>query len=403
MSIADSVYDAPTIQEVWSLRASSVASLRGLADAAEGREFTSEERARVADLEDGVKAADGRVTAFLKYRETHSGSNVDTFRSIQDGAQAAATAEKRTVGDWLATELRAINTGTNPGAAFSPEENSKTVLDRLVAQSVFLASGVRVIRTKAESLVIPHMTGSAASAFVAEGDVIPTSSPSAESIVATPRKIATLAALTNEVIADANPDVLNVVAKDMTRSLALRFDIGAFEGSGTAPEFRGLRNITGIQSVSMGADGAALTSLDPFADALGLLDAADADSEGAVIVLHPRVWAAAVKIKESSGSAKSVLQESTGSDGVQRRLFGARVLLTSQIATNDTQGVGTGLTSAYVYQPSEVLAVLRQDVSVDLDKSRLFDRDQSEVRAILRGTIAVPNPEAVVRITGIDA
>jgi hypothetical protein len=36
-----------------------------------------------------------------------------------------------------------------------------------------------------------------------------------------------------------------------------------------------------------------------------------------------------------------------------------------------------------------------------LDRSRLFDRDMSELRAKLRADLIVPNPVAVVRIVGI--
>jgi hypothetical protein len=46
---------------------------------------------------------------------------------------------------------------------------------------------------------------------------------------------------------------------------------------------------------------------------------------------------------------------------------------------------------------------MRQDVRVELDRSRLFNSDQSELRAIMRADLVVPNPKAVVRIRGILA
>lgn len=38
---------------------------------------------------------------------------------------------------------------------------------------------------------------------------------------------------------------------------------------------------------------------------------------------------------------------------------------------------------------------------LELDRSRLFNSDQSELRAKLRGDLIVPNPSAVVRIAGV--
>jgi hypothetical protein len=36
-----------------------------------------------------------------------------------------------------------------------------------------------------------------------------------------------------------------------------------------------------------------------------------------------------------------------------------------------------------------------------LDRSRLFNNDQSELRETMRGDLIVPNPTSVVRLTGL--
>jgi HK97 family phage major capsid protein len=77
-------------------------------------------------------------------------------------------------------------------------------------------------------------------------------------------------------LADSTPAILNVVSQSLARSLALGFDLAALEGTGTPPEPRGLKSVSGIQTVSMGTNGAIPTNLDPFADAIGLLETANA-------------------------------------------------------------------------------------------------------------------------------
>src|SRR5262249_24807059 len=151
-----------------------------------------------------------------------------------------------------------------------------------------------------------------------------------------------------------------------------------FEGSGTAPEIRGLKNVAGIGTVSLGVNGATPTNFDPFADALGTLETAN--TEGGAIVMHPRTWQTLSKIKEVSGSAKPVLQDNAGSvsQGLQRSIYGVPVYLTSQLSITETQGTATTASSAYVYTPSQVVVVRRSDVSVELDRSRLFNIDSSE-------------------------
>jgi hypothetical protein len=54
-----------------------------------------------------------------------------------------------------------------------------------------------------------------------------------------------------------------------------------------------------------------------------------------------------------------------------------------------------------VYAAGQLVVVRRQDATIELDRSRLFHRDMSELRGRLRADLVVPNPAAVVRIEGI--
>ncbi|MGH3927572.1 MAG: hypothetical protein ACRDTT_32715, partial [Pseudonocardiaceae bacterium] len=123
----------------------------------------------------------------------------------------------------------------------------------------------------------------------------------------------------------------------------------------------------------MGANGAALANLDPFADALGLLR--ENDATGSAIVMPPRTWRALIKLKEqSSGSNKPLLAESVGSPtgtvGGRTRgdsvgsIYGVPVWLTSQLSVTETQG-----TASNVYDAQQVVAVLRTDTTIEADPS----------------------------------
>jgi HK97 family phage major capsid protein len=260
------------------------------------------------------------------------------------------------------------------------------------------------MQTDRDSVIIPHALTDAASAWVAEAATITPTDPTSEQITATPRKLAALTQMSNEVIADSNPSVLDWVARGLLRSLALKFDLGALEGSGTPPEIRGLKNVSGISTVSMGTNGAIPTSLDHIADAIGALEAENATASA--IVMHPRSWKTLTKIKETSGSVKALLQDEQGGapNAPSRSLYGVPVFLSSQVSVTETQGSsGAVASSAYVYDASQVVAVMRQDARTELDSSRLFNSDQSELRCTMRADVVVPNPEGVVRILGILA
>jgi HK97 family phage major capsid protein len=302
------------------------------------------------------------------------------------------------LGDWL---VRSLGGGSGAGQAFTPGEFPSVFWDRLAASSVGLASGFRVVTTERDSVTFPRWISDTTAAWVAEAGTITSTDANADTVVATPRKLAGLQRTSNEVLADSNPSLFEVVAAGLVRSLALKADLGFFEGSGTAPEIRGLANVAGITTnTSLGANGLTPVNFDTFAEAIGSLVTANA--EAGAIVMAPRTWGTLLKIKEISGSVKPVLQDSAGSvsQGVQRSIYGVPVYLSSQLSLTETRGTSTDTSSAYVFAPDQVVVVRRSDVSVELDRSRLFNSDESEIRAICRLDLIVPNPAAVVRIVG---
>ena len=54
-----------------------------------------------------------------------------------------------------------------------------------------------------------------------------------------------------------------------------------------------------------------------------------------------------------------------------------------------------------MFAPGQLVLVRRLDASIELDRSRLFNIDASELRGKLRADLLVPNPSAVVRIEGV--
>ncbi|MGZ4390039.1 MAG: phage major capsid protein, partial [Gaiellaceae bacterium] len=308
-------------------------------------------------------------------------------------------AEAEGFGGWL---HRALGEAAGSGSYIVPDEYRGTVWDLLAADAVGLRSGFSVIETSSDTLHLPVIDADVAAAWTAEADPITPGDPTIAEVIAYPRGLKALVALSNELIADSNPSAISVVTRSMIRALALKFDLAAFEGSGVGVEVKGLKNVTGIQEVTLGvADGAPFTDLDPFAEAIGLLAAENATATA--IVLHPRTWTQLTKLKETAASVKPLMQESAGSgaQGVVRSIYGVPVYVSSQLSITETQGGSGDASSAYVYQADQVIAVRRAETRVEYDRSRLFNTDQSELRAVLRMDVVVPHPKAVCRIKGI--
>lgn len=155
-----------------------------------------------------------------------------------------------------------------------------------------------------------------------------------------------------------------------------------------------MKNVAGITLDATLA--AAPTNLDVFATAIATL--AGFNAKATAIVMHPRTWGTLIKLKEgTANNNKPLLMDNAGSGGQtpSGTIYGVPVYLSSQLSIAE----GTAESSAYVYDASQVVAVFRQDTRIELDRSRLFNTDQSELRAILRADFSAPNPKAIVRIS----
>lgn len=370
---------------------------------AELRTATSEIITRAADEQRDLTPAElddyqARNAELAEVSDRLESLHADELRELRAASVRTVTDGGDRAGELL---MRAITEASGIGAAATPPEYAATFWDRLVPQSVLLQAGPQVITTNRDSLVLPRLTADPTAAWTSEGGTITASDPVADTVTATPRKLAALVRSSNEALEDSNPSIGEAINLQLSRSLGLTFDLGAFEGTGTAPAIRGLKNVSGIGTASMGANGAALTNLDPIADAIGAIAAAN--GQASAIFMHPAQWAKISKIKEATGSTVPLVTGAVGNvvNGVRPSLLGVPVYLTSQISQTDTQGSSSAATRVYVADMTQVVVVRRQDVTIEVDRSVYFTSDETAVRAISRVDLVVPNPAAVYALTGV--
>lgn len=374
------------------------------ATAREERELTAREDREYKRLErdfdrlgDQIEECEARHPELaVRGRMTLSAAAGGATLSATDDRNGGGIVERR-----LAAELGSVRPGEvralTTSISLSPGDLSTHLFEKLRASSVGLVSGFSVLTTDKDSVIFPALTADVSPSWYAEAAAITPGDPTFGTVTAVPRKLAHLVQMSNEVIDDSDPPVLNALTQHLMRVLGLKLDLGFFEGSGTPPEIRGLKNVSGIQTISMGTNGAALTSLDTVASAIALLEAANAEPPYA-IVMAPRTFGV-VRTLKASGSGEYLLGEPT--IDTPHTLFGHPVYVSGQLSVAETQGSSSVASSIYVYAPKEIVYVARQEIELELDRSRLFNSDQSELRGKLRGDLIVPNPTAVVRVLGI--
>ena len=94
------------------------------------------------------------------------------------------------------------------GAGFAPEEWAAYVLDNLSAASVVLASGATEIRTTGKAVHVPRFTATPPRRGMTNWKKSEKVRRPAWTWCLTPKKVAALATISNETVADSNSNVL---------------------------------------------------------------------------------------------------------------------------------------------------------------------------------------------------
>lgn len=283
---------------------------------------------------------------------------------------------------------------TNGKAILKPEEVASLVVQPMIDRAVATQVST-VVNITSNSLRVPVVTADPQAEWTPEGDEIPVSDATVEEVNIKPRKLAGLSIISNELANDSSPAAMQVVGEGLVRDLARKLDQAMF-GTPASPEApAGLTANAGVTTIVVGdtainagvpvIDGASPDSMDwaIMADAHARLHNTAITS----YVVSPGRFAWLSFIKESQISNRSLLQpDSTSPTGLT--INGKPVFVTPAVADD----------SVYCIPRQHVFVAMRQDASVEADRSAYFSSDRTALRAIVRVGFGFSYPEAVVRV-----
>ncbi|MGI8614418.1 MAG: phage major capsid protein [Nocardioidaceae bacterium] len=240
----------------------------------------------------------------------------------------------------------------------------------------------RVVTTAANHFRIPVVTADASAAWVAEGDEIIPSDPTLSEITVTPAKVAGLTIVSRELADDSNPAAASVVGESLARDIARKVD-AAYFGALAAPAPSGLGALSGVQTY---VNAGAFSSLDFAAIAISKAEIVGATIDA--FVAGPDVALSLATIKQASGSNQPVL----GTDARQatdRMILGVPLHVSASVAAN----------TLWAIDSSRCWLVLRDNATVEADRSVFFTSDRVAVKATMRAGFAFPHPASVVKVS----
>lgn len=278
-----------------------------------------------------------------------------------------------------------LNT-TSAAGILRPEVVGPLIREPLSKASNAMAVSTNVATTSTE-FRIPIVQADAAGGWYAEGADLDLTDADITEITVTPKKCAVLSKISNELANDSSPAAAQVVGNGMAYDLARRIDT-AFYGNTVSNGPSGLLSLSGVQHV----DGGSLTDLDAFAEAISLSEntgsTVTAFAASAATVLHLS------KLKAFDGATQSnqpLLQPVTDpTSAITRQILGVPIYaLPAGTIADDV---------IWAIPRDKVFVVMRQDVSLDVDRSAFFASDSLGIRAVVRVGFGFAHEAAIVKI-----
>ena len=269
------------------------------------------------------------------------------------------------------------------------EHQPDSMIDFLFAKSDLL-DRVTSMTGLTQDVSIPRMTGTSSVAYYTEGATISESNPTFDQVTLSANTLASLVEYSRKMLVQGLPNVEMLVRGDMARVLALKLDEVIINGSGSAPEPRGILNTSGIGSVAMATNGAAPT----YAKLVDLIKevAVDNADENAIFLMNPQTEAFLRKTaKVSSTDSVMILEDDS--------IAGRQVVVSAKVPADLTKGTGTGLSAILYGNFNDVVYASFGGLELVIDPYSNLNKGMIRLAAFLESDVAIRHPESFAAIT----
>lgn len=325
-----------------------------------------------------------------------------------------------------ADEVRATlseNIGSLGAYLVPPQYVQEQLIPLLRSRAVVRAANPVVMQANSNVVYIPSQTGGATAYWVGENATLTASNLTVGQMAITIKKLAGLEYVSNELLADSNPSVDQLMRQDLAAVLALAEDTAYLSGDGTGNQPVGMSNYAGITSLTCASDsgnGGAIQAADIFYMKRKMMQN-NIPNDNWAWFCSPRTWDEIAQLKDSQN--RYLLETLTGGNisqypaygtypngpetsylgSVVGRLLGWPVFVTNNISETQTQGTTATCSSLYLVRMSDVIIAERAGLELMATNvaGTSFATDQTWIRAIMRVGFGIRHAPAIEVMKGL--
>jgi HK97 family phage major capsid protein len=263
----------------------------------------------------------------------------------------------------------------------------------LVPASSLLTAGAGIVALDvgAKSYNVAAVDTIPTASWRSEAGSVAVSDPTFKNISITPRDLSFCFKVSRELLMDSE-NIDSALRIAIAQAFAKELDRAGLRGTGTPPEIRGLKNMTGINTVTNGTNGATPTSYANFIAAWKEIVSDNAPAPTAAI-MNPRDMATFAGLEDTTGQPlrRPPLLESM------------RFVQTSQIPVNLTVGTSTDCSEIYVGDFSQFRFYQREGISIRLATELYAETGEIGFFCHTRVDVAALYPASFALVTGVRA
>lgn len=287
-------------------------------------------------------------------------------------------------------EKRALSEGTaSEGGYTVPAPVSAEFIDKLRANTAAIRAGARTVPMTSQTLSMARLDTDPAVSWRLENALIDASDPVFSQLLLEAKACAGIVKVSRELLSDSvniNEMLTNAFVQVMARELdrAVLWNDGADDGP------VGVVATSGINEVSMGTNGAALTNADKLLDTIYEM-AVDNSAPPTAMIMAPRTELAMDKLKDGDGMPM------TWPDKIAK----LPRLVTTSASIAETQGSASNASSILFGDFTQLYIGIRDQVSITILKERYADYGQIGFLVWMRADAQLAHKVSFSRLKGI--
>lgn len=317
--------------------------------------------------------------------------NTDRYSELRTSGPALGdTVRAMITGPRNDAERRALSEGTNSAGGFTvPTPLATAFIDRLRAQSVAIRAGAMTVPMTSQTLAIARLETDPTIGWRAENAALASGDPTFGRVVLTAKSLAGIVKISRELLMDtANAGAM--IEQALSATMALEIDRAAIFGDGSGESPTGVTGTSGINEVSMGTNGAALTGYDKLLDALYEMLVDNAGMPTAAIA-HPRTVIGLEKLKDGNGMPMTY----------PPMLTNLPMLMTTAAPITETQGSASNASSIVFGDFRRLMIGMREVINIKVLDQLYAEDGQIALAVHARADVQLEHKAAFCRLKGI--